>query len=80
MGFLMSTYFVIKGSPDGGCSCENLDKETILARLSVGYYGEQGVKCLGELPKDICNFEDLIIILGTIVVPKSKEVVKSFEL
>lgn len=70
-------YFVIYGSEDGG-SMERLTKELLLKRLNEGYYGEKEV--LSELPEDIDNFNGLVIIKGSLVVPTAKKVVTEFEL
>ena len=76
-------YFVIVGSEDGGCSCKKMTKEQVLKVLTPDeygdlYYGKREV--LKELPTQIDNFVDMVIIKGEIVVPKVKEVVKEYEL
>ena len=73
------SYFIIAGSEDGGCHMERVSKEECLQRISGDYYGSRR-KILNRLPEDICNFTDLVIIKGEIIVPKPKTVVTEYEI
>lgn len=77
------TYFVIFGSEDGGCSIKRMSKEEILKMLVPNKWGDFDYgkrEVLFDLPDDICNFTDMVIIKGRIVVPTAKEVVKEYDL
>ena len=79
----MNDYFVIFGSEDGGCSIRQMTHDEVLALFKPNEYGDYLRGCralLKELPEDICNFTDMVIIKGKIVVPKTKTVVTEYEL
>lgn len=80
-------YFVILGSEDGGCYVQKMTKEQILAGLEqephepvscTRSFGRR--KFLKELPDDICNFTDAVIIKGNIIVPVPVQLVTKFEI
>ncbi len=75
-------YFVIQGDEDGGCRIEEMTKEQLLKAMTPNQYGERQVygEILSCLPEDICNFSDVVIIKGEIVVPRPKKTVVEYDL
>ena len=71
-------YFVIVGSYDGGCSCTCLSQSELNDKLNKKHWGE-GRIILSAIPGDICNFEEIVIIKGEVVVPKEKRTVVEYE-
>ncbi len=80
-------YFVILGSPDGGCRIQELTRNELLEgmktyddpdELGMRRFGNRRV--LDRLPADVDNFDDMVIIKGEIVVPRPKQTVTEYEL
>ena len=78
------SYFVFTGG-DGEVSCDKIDKNELLKRLSTNnengnYYGNK--KILIKFPEIMCNLDldQVVIIKGKIVIPKEKKVVTEYEI
>lgn len=77
-------YFVILGSEDGEPTIRKLTKEQIAKMMIPNQWGdyEYGEReFLADIPEvfDPCNFSDIVIIKGKIIVPKPKQVVTEYE-
>lgn len=76
-------YFVISNS-DGETSVEEVTKEELLSRIQpedgTDFYGGRGF--ISDLNETDTNYwgDNIMIIKGSLVVPKPKEVVKEYEL
>ena len=74
------TYFVINVS-DNGSSISSMSKEALQEALVDGYWGSSN-KVFNKIPcSDISEWpEGMLIIKGTVVVPKVVEVAVKYEL
>ena len=75
-------YFVIRSS-DGDTTVFEYNKEDLIADLEAGEFGNEGEKILEHIPTDDTNFwheGSVLIIKGTIVVPKAVKHIIKFEI
>jgi hypothetical protein len=74
-------YFIIS-NPDGDTTVEAIEKKELIARLEDNYYGS-GRLPFPELPdENDTNYwgEGFLIIKGSVVYPKAKEVITKFDI
>jgi len=75
-------YFVIRNS-DGDTTVIERNKEDLIADLEAGEFGIEGEKILERIPNNDTNYwyeGSVLIIKGTIVVPKAVEHITKFEI
>lgn len=80
---MKETYFVIRNS-DGDTTVREVSKETLLADIESGEYGENGRDILTSIPKNPdTNYWgefNVLIIKGHIVVPKAETVITKYSI
>lgn len=75
-------YFILNQNENGLSVSGPFSKQEVLKSLEENYFGNN-VKIHSEMPEFVDGFmveNGLVIIEGSVVVPKAKEVVTKFEL
>lgn len=79
---MKETYFVISNS-DGDTTVRAISKQQLLKNIEEGDYGENANEILSFIPENTdTNYwgRGVLIIKGTIVVPKAEQVVTKYNI